>query len=89
MASSTTLRLRLDSETSKRLESLAKSTKRSRSFLAGKAIDAYIETQERQLSEIRAGLSELDSGKKVKGEDVEAWLKTWGKNGEKAPPRCK
>jgi predicted transcriptional regulator len=89
MANSTTLTLRLDTATRKRLDSLAKSTKRSKSFLAGEAIASYLEAQEWQLGEIRAGLSELDSGKKVNGEDVAAWLKTWGKNGKKAPPRCR
>jgi RHH-type rel operon transcriptional repressor/antitoxin RelB len=89
MANSTTLTLRLDTATRKRLDAIAKSTKRSKSFLAGEAIAAYIEAQEWQLGEIRAGLSDLDSGKKVKGEDVAAWLKTWGKKGEKVPPRCK
>jgi predicted transcriptional regulator len=89
MKSSTTLTLRLDSATRKRLESLARSTKRSKSFLAGEAIAAYLEAQEWQLGEIRAGLSELDSGKKVSGDKVAAWLKTWGKKDEEAPPTCK
>jgi RHH-type rel operon transcriptional repressor/antitoxin RelB len=89
MSTSTTLTLRLDAATRKRLEALARSTKRSKSFLAGEAIAAYLEAQEWQLGEVRAGLSELASGKKVSGEEVTAWLKTWGKTGEKSPPRCK
>lgn len=89
MANSTTLTVRLDKSTRKRLDSLARNMKRSKSFLAGEAIESYLEAQEWQLGEIHKSLSELDSGKIVDGEKVEAWLKTWGKKTEKAAPRCK
>ncbi len=89
MANSTTLTVRLDKSTRKRLESLARNTRRSKSYLAGEAIESYLEAQEWQLGEIHTSLSELDTGKSVDGEKVEAWLKTWGKKSEKAAPRCK
>jgi predicted transcriptional regulator len=41
---------------------LARSTKRSKSFLAAEAIAAYVELNEWQIGEIAAGLAELDLG---------------------------
>jgi predicted transcriptional regulator len=44
------------------LEALARSTKRSKSFLAAEAIAAYVELNEWQIGKITGGLAELDSG---------------------------
>ena len=41
---------------------MARSTKRSKSFLAAEAIAAYLELNEWQIGEITAGLAELDAG---------------------------
>ena len=45
-----------------KFEALARSTKRSKSFLAAEAIAAYVELNEWQIGEITAGVAELDSG---------------------------
>jgi predicted transcriptional regulator len=45
-----------------KLEALARSTRRSKSFLAAEAIAAYVELNEWQIDEITAGLADLDSG---------------------------
>src|SRR3984893_18752632 len=55
--------VRVDRSTKSRLEKLAKSTGRSRSFLAAEAITAYLDTNEWQISGITAALSPLDRGK--------------------------
>ena len=78
----TTLIVRLDAKTRRRLESFARVMKRSESFLARETISSYVEICERGLVEIQAGLSELDSGKRLDGAKVEAWLKTWGRGSE-------
>jgi RHH-type rel operon transcriptional repressor/antitoxin RelB len=41
-----TLSIRIDSETKKRLDALAKRSKRSKSFLAAEAIAAYVQNEE-------------------------------------------
>ena len=82
-----TLSIRIDPETKKRLEALAKSSKRSKSFLAAEAIAAYVESEEWQLGELQAGIAELDSGESVSHEKVSHWLKSWGKHGETKAPR--
>ncbi len=82
-----TLSIRIDASTKKRLDALSKRSKRSKSFLAAEAITAYVDSEEWQIGEIQAGITELDSGKGVKHEKVSDWLKSWGKTGEKKAPR--
>ena len=47
-----TFSVRLDPSAKKRLQKLAKSTGRSRAFLAAEAISAYLDTNEWQISGI-------------------------------------
>jgi len=82
-----TLSIRIDKETKKRLDALAKRSRRSKSFLAAEAIAAYVESEEWQLGELQAGIAELDAGKSVSHEKVSKWLKTWGKAGETKAPK--
>lgn len=84
---SETLSIRIDSETKKRLDALAKRSKRSKSFLAAEAITAFVDAEEWQLGEILDGITELDSGQTVSHERVSKWLQTWGKPGETKAPR--
>jgi RHH-type transcriptional regulator, rel operon repressor / antitoxin RelB len=89
MADSTTVTVRLDRGTRKRLDALARTTKRSKSFIAGEAIAAYLDSQEWQLKQIKSGLADLNSGKSASGERVAEWLRSWGGDAELPPPRCK
>lgn len=82
-----TLSIRIDAETKKRLDALAKRSKRSKSFLAAEAIAAYIESEDWQLGEIQVGIAELDSGRAVSHDKVSKWLNSWGKTGESKTPR--
>lgn len=89
MADSTTVTVRLARGNRKRLEALARTTKRSKSFIAGEAIAAYLDSQEWQLKQLKAGISDLNSGKSASGERVAEWLGSWGRGDELPPPRCK
>ncbi len=82
-----TLSIRIDSETKKRLDSLAVRANRSKSFLAAEAISAYVELESWQIGEIESGLRDLDSGRTVSHDKVAKWLKSWGKPGEGKAPR--
>ncbi len=82
-----TLSIRIDAKTKKRLDALSKRAKRSKSFLAAEAITAYVDSEEWQIGEIQAAITELDAGNSVSHEKVSAWLSTWGKSGEKKIPR--
>jgi len=82
-----TLSIRLDPETKKRLDALAKRSKRSKSFLAAEAIAAYVDAEAWQLGEMQAGLAELEEGNTIGHEKVAKWLKYWGKQSEAKAPR--
>ena len=82
-----TLSIRLDTDTKKRLDALAQSSKRSKSFLAAEAIAQYVEAEEWQLAEVRAGLADLDEGHSVSHEKASKWLRSWGKPSEDKAPR--
>jgi predicted transcriptional regulator len=83
----TTLSVRIDVDTKRRLEALARRARRSKSFLAAEAISAFVEEESWQLDEIHAGLEELDRGRGVAHNDVSNWLRSWGRTRERKVPR--
>ncbi len=87
MSSSTTLSVRLSTRTKAKLEALAKSSRRSKSFLASEAIEAFVASETWQLAEVEAGIKDLDADRTVEHEEVRGWLQSWGKRGERKPPR--
>jgi RHH-type transcriptional regulator, rel operon repressor / antitoxin RelB len=60
-----TLSIRIDADTKKRLNTLSKSSKRSKSFLAAQAIAAYVLSEEWQIGELRAGIADLELGQEA------------------------
>lgn len=83
----TTLSVRIDANTKRRLDALARRARRSKSFLAAEAISAYVDAETWQLDEIHAGVDELDKGRGVSHADAANWLRSWGKKRERKPPR--
>lgn len=83
----TTLSVRIDPETKKRLDALAKRARRSKSFLAAEAITAYVEAEAWQLDEIQAAAADLDAGHSVAHSDVAGWLESWGTRRERKGPK--
>ena len=83
----TTLSVRIDTDTKKRLEALAKRARRSKSFLAAEAIAAFVEAESWQLDQIQTGVKELDEGRGISHQDVSAWLRSWGGKRERKAPR--
>ena len=73
----TTLSVRVRPSTKSRLEKLAKSTGRSRAFLAAEAISAYLDTNEWQVAGITKALSSLDRGKGIAHTRVSDWIASW------------
>ncbi len=74
---STTVTLRLEDAVKDKLEKLAESTHRSRSFLAAEAIKAYVDSNEWQINEIHAALQEADAGDFSTQEEVNAVVNKW------------
>ena len=85
---STTLSVRIDTDTKKRLEALAKRARRSKSFLAAEAITAFVEAESWQLDEIQTALKELDEGRGVRHKEVATWVRSWGRKRERKAPRA-
>ena len=81
--SSTTSTVRLDADAKERLERLAKSTGRSRSFLAAEAINQYLEVNEWQVAGIKHAIASLDRGEGVAHEQVKYWVMSWGSRRER------
>ena len=79
MGTSNILTLRIDSGLKKKLDKLAKSTQRSRSFLAAEAIREYVALNEWQIEEIRKAVQQADAGDFATDEEVEEMFRKWAK----------
>ncbi len=88
MAETETVTVRLDGQLKKKLEALALSTQRSKSWLAAEAIAIYVEENAWQIEQIEEALEEADkpSAKWVNHEEVSSWLNTWGTENEADAP---
>ncbi len=84
---STTFTVRVDAAAKKRLERLARSTGRSRSFLAAEAINEYLAVNEWQVAGIKRAITSLDRGEGIPHERVEDWVTSWGTSRERPVPK--
>jgi RHH-type transcriptional regulator, rel operon repressor / antitoxin RelB len=84
--SSATLTVRVDAAAKKRLEKLARSTGRSRCFLAAEAINAYLDVNEWQVAGIKQAISSLDRGEGIPHEQLKDWVTSWGGGNERPIP---
>lgn len=83
---STTLTIRLDEEVKDRLDRLADSTQRSKSYLAAEAIREFVDHNEWQIAQTRAALQEADAGDFATDKEVEALARKWKVNGKENAP---
>jgi len=88
MSQSETVTVRLPAAVKQKLEALATSTNRSKSWLAAQAISAYVEEQSWQIQQIEDAIAIADNEKAVwvDGEAVDGWLNSWGTDTEKSAP---
>lgn len=84
---STTFTLRVETDVKKRLEKLAKSTGRSRSFLAAEALSEYLDVNEWQVAGVRTAMSSLDRGEDIPLDHVKAWVNSWNSKRERPAPK--
>jgi RHH-type rel operon transcriptional repressor/antitoxin RelB len=85
--SSTTFTVRVEPRVKKRLERLARSTGRTRSFLAAEALNEYLDLNEWQVAGIKRAMASLDRGEGVSHKEVKDWVGSWGGKRERAVPR--
>ena len=84
---STTFTVRVEPEVKKRLEKLAKSTGRSRSFLASEALNEYLDVNEWQVAGIKQAMAAVDRGEGISHKEVKDWVNSWGRKRERPVPK--
>lgn len=77
--SSTLVSARVPDNLAKRLDDLAKTMHRSKSFLAAQAIEEFVDLQEYHVQAIKEGIAAVERGDVVSHEQAVAVLKSWGK----------
>ena len=83
-----TFSVRLDHRTKARLHKLAKSTGRSRAFLAAEAIEQYLDINEWQVAGIIGAIASLERGKGVLHERIKEWVASWETRKEHRKPKA-
>ncbi|TDX64303.1 putative transcriptional regulator [Methylosinus sp. sav-2] len=83
---SETFTVRVDAQTKARLEKLAESTGRSRSFLAAEAITQFLDANEWQVEGIRDAIRAIDAGEAIAHQDVRKWVESWDTPDETPAP---
>ncbi len=74
---------RLDPETKEKLDLLAKSTARSKSFLISEAVRAYVKEQAWQIDAIKEGIKQADAGNFASQAEIGSAFTKWGVNVQK------
>lgn len=73
----TSMSMRLPAELANKLGALAEATGRTKSFIAIQAIQAFVDQEAWQISEIKKGLAEADSGDFATDEENAALDSKW------------
>ncbi len=76
---STIVTIRLEDDVKDRLDRLATSTQRSKSFLAAEAIKQFIDLNEWQISEVEVAVKEADAGDFASEAEMDEFEKKWGR----------
>jgi RHH-type transcriptional regulator, rel operon repressor / antitoxin RelB len=88
MPDSTTMTVRLSRELKGKLERLAASTRRSKSYLAAEAIAEYVDANAWQIEEIRKAVRKADAGGPfVSDEDATRYFDALARGENPKPPR--
>ena len=84
--------IKIDEDTRARIKRLAEARQRSSHWMMLEAIRQYVEREEKREAfrqdGIRAWNEYQASGLHVTGDEVIAWLDTWGEENEQAAPVC-
>ena len=62
MTASTTMTIRVTAEAKRRLDQMARETRRSRSFLAAEAVDRYLDREQAIIDGINRGRADVAAG---------------------------
>jgi predicted transcriptional regulator len=87
MAAKPILNIRVPTETLQRLDAVAAATRRSRSFIANEALEAWINREIELIEDIRIGLEEVEAGKGIPHEEAMRRIDAAVEAAAKRPPR--
>jgi len=82
--------IRLQPEIEEPLELLSKKLDRSRNYLINQAIKEFIERrniEEERWTDTLSAIESVKSGNVIDETEVNEWLKSWGSDNEKSPPK--
>ena len=87
-----TTSIKLDDDLASRIRRLAELRRRSAHWIMREAIRDYVVREEARESFRQEALSSWsafqDTGRHLTGEEVQAWLTSWGSDAEAEPPEC-
>ncbi len=83
----TPLTLRLDPDLKSELEREAKNLDRTPSFLAAKAIEAYLAAKAEKNEAIKAAMAKADEGAFISSNAMHEWMDSWGTDEESTAPK--
>jgi predicted transcriptional regulator len=82
--------VRLSPEVEEKLAAVAERARRTKSWVINEAVKGYLDRlglDERRWRETLDALASVRAGRAVDGDDVMAWLASWGRKTEKKPPK--
>jgi predicted transcriptional regulator len=82
--------VRMPDDLLQRLDATATRLRRSKGWIINDAVREYLEREDlrfRRNEETREALAELDAGHVVDGDELLAWIDSWGSEKELEPPR--
>ena len=84
-----TTSFRMDDDLGPKLDDIAQSLRRSKSWIINDALRLYIEREQRKqrmLQETLEAIADLEANRLFSGEQVIKWLETWGTDHESEAP---
>lgn len=89
MAKTTHISVRIRPDLGEKVEALAGTLDRSKSWVVEQALEEYLTTQEWQIAAIKEGVAAADRGELVPDDAVAEWIESWGGPNEKPRPRSR
>jgi predicted transcriptional regulator len=80
--------IRLETELSDRVTTIAAALDRPKSWVIEQAVRDFVAVQEWQLAAIDEGIKQADAGLLIPHEEVVAWVRSWGSPDELPMPKC-
>jgi len=82
--------VRLTDELQDQLEETAERLRRSKGWIISEALNEFMAKEERALNRLertRKALDQVEAGQVVDGDEVMAWIASWGSDKESNPPQ--